>query len=150
MSKPGIIDHDQLIQTLENAVRNNPKTTFIACHLANCCSDLSKLARLLDKYPNLYADLAARFAEFSPVPRYTSAFMEKYQDRLVFGSDTDGSQLPYEKDLYEISFRILETADEHFYKFNLFSYHWPLYGLALSDKALKKIYGENMRKILNR
>jgi len=148
MSKPGILDHDQLIQTLENAVRNNPKTTFIACHLANCCSDLSKLARLLDKYPNLYADLAARFAEFSPVPRYTSAFMEKYQDRLVFGSDTDGSELPYEKDLYEISFRILETTDEHFYKFNLFSYHWPLYGLALSDKALKKIYGENMRKIL--
>src|SRR6476620_4934274 len=143
MSKPGIIDHDQLIQTLENAVRNNPKTTFIACHLANCCSDLSKLARLLDKYPNLYADLAARFAEFSPVPRYSRAFMEKYQDRLVFGSDTDGSELPYEKDLYEISLRILETTDEHFYKFNLFSYHWPLYGLALSDKALKKIYGEN-------
>ena len=148
MSKKGIIDHDQLIQTLENAVRDNPKTIFIACHLANCCADLSKLARLLDKYSNLYADLAARFAEFSPVPRYTRAFMEKYQDRLVFGSDTDGSQLAYEKDLYQVSFRILETEDEHFYKFNLFTYHWPLYGLALSDEALKKIYRENARKIL--
>jgi predicted TIM-barrel fold metal-dependent hydrolase len=148
MNKKGIIDHDQLIQTLENAVRDNPKTIFIACHLANCCADLSKLARLLDKYPNLYADLAARFAEFSPVPRYTRAFMEKYQDRLVFGADTDGSELPYEKDLYKTSFRILETADEHFYKFNLFSYHWPLYGLALSDKTLKKIYRENAKRIL--
>lgn len=149
MTKQGIIGHDELVQTLENAVRENPKTIFIACHLANCCADLSKLARLLDKYPNLYADLAARFAEFSPVPRYTRQFMEKYQDRLVFGADTDGSELQYEKDLYQTSFRILETADEHFYQFNLFSYHWPLYGLALSDKAVKKIYSDNARRILS-
>jgi predicted TIM-barrel fold metal-dependent hydrolase len=148
MSKKDILDHDQLVNTLEQAVRENPKTIFIACHLANCCADLSKLGKMLDKYPNLYADVAARFAEFSPVPRYTRAFMEKYQDRLVYGLDTDGSQLDYEKLLNEVSFRILETADEHFYQFTLFSYHWPLYGLSLSDKALKKIYGDNARKII--
>ena len=148
MSKKGILDHDQLVATLENAVRDNPKTIFIACHLANCCADLSKLARLLDKYPNLYADLAARFGEFSPVPRYTHAFMEKYQDRLVYGVDSDGSQMKYEEEMYLTTFRILETADEHFYQFDLFSYHWPLYGLALSDIALKKIYSENAKRIL--
>ena len=148
MTKKGILNHDELVATLERAVRDNPKTTFIACHLANCCADLSKLARLLDKYPNLYADLAARFGEFSPVPRYTRAFMEKYQDRLVYGVDSDGSQMNYEEEMYKTTFRILETADEHFYQFHLFSYHWPLYGLALSDKALKKIYNENAKKIL--
>ena len=148
MSKKDILNHDQLITTLENAVRDNPKTTFIACHLANCCSDLSKLARLLDKYSNLYADLAARFGEFSPVPRYTRDFMEKYKDRLVYGVDSDGRNLQYEKEMYTTTFRILETADEHFYKFNLFSYHWPLYGLSLSNETLKKIYNENARKLL--
>ncbi len=30
MTKPGIINHDQLVATLENAVKNNPATTFIA------------------------------------------------------------------------------------------------------------------------
>ena len=147
MSKKGILDHDQLVATLENAVKNNPKTTFIACHLANCCSDLGKLARMLDKYPNLYADLAARFGEFSPVPRYTGAFMEKYQDRLLYGIDTDGNNLNYEKEMYRITFRILETADEHFYQHNLFSYHWPMYGLSLSETTLKKIYRENAKKL---
>ncbi len=147
MSKEGILDHDQLVTTLENAVKNNPKTTFIACHLANCCSDLSKLARLLDKYPNLYADVAARFGEFSPVPRYTSAFMEKYQDRLLYGIDTDGNSLTYEKEMYLVTFRILETADEHFYQHNLFTYHWPMHGLSLSDAALKKIYRDNAKKL---
>jgi len=148
LTKKGILNHDELVATLETAVKNNPNTTFIACHLANCCADLSKLGRLFDKYPNLYADIAARFGEFSPVPRYTRAFMEKYQDRLLYGIDTDGSQLKYEKEMYKTTFRILETADEHFYRHDLFDYHWPLYGLSLSDKTLKKIYGENARKIM--
>ena len=47
--KPGMLDHDQLIQSLENAVRENPKTIFIACHFANCDSDLTKAGKLLDK-----------------------------------------------------------------------------------------------------
>ncbi|MEJ7588148.1 MAG: amidohydrolase family protein [Ferruginibacter sp.] len=148
MTKKGILDHDQLVATLENAVRDNPATIFIACHLANCCADLSKLARLLDKYPNLYADIAARFGEFSPVPRYTSNFMEKYQDRLLYGVDMDGRNLQYEKEMYEMTYRILESADEHFYGYDMFNYHWPLYGLSLSDAALQKIYGGNAKKLV--
>jgi predicted TIM-barrel fold metal-dependent hydrolase len=148
LTKKGILNHDELVATLENAVKNNPKTIFIACHLANCCADLSKLGRFFDRYSNLYADIAARFGEFSPVPRYTRAFMEKYQDRILYGIDTDGSHLNYEKEMYKISFKILETADEHFYQHDLFTYHWPLYGLSLSDKTLKKIYGENIKKLM--
>lgn len=142
MTKKGIIGHDELITTLEEAVRDNPGTTFIACHLANTCSDLSMLAKLLDRYPNLYADIAARYAELAPIPRFVNAFMEKYGDRLVYGTD-----MGMDKDMYETTFRILETADEHFYKHDMFSYHWPLYGLALSDKTLEKIYSGNSKKI---
>jgi predicted TIM-barrel fold metal-dependent hydrolase len=134
-----------LIATLEHAVRDNPKTTFIACHLANTCSDLSVLARLFDTYPNLYADIAARYAEIAPIPRYAHDFMEKYADRLVYGTDMGTSEK-----MYRITFRILETADEHFYEHDYFSYHWPLYGLALSDATLKKIYSDNAKKILER
>ena len=32
----GLRNHAELIITLENIVRENPQTTFIACHLANC------------------------------------------------------------------------------------------------------------------
>jgi len=143
LSKKGILSHDQLVQSLENAVRDNPKTVFIACYLANCCSNLTALGRLFDKYPNLYADIAARFSEIAPIPRFAHAFMEKYRDRLVYGTDMGMAE-----DMYRITFRILETADEHFYKQDLFNYHWPLYGLALSDETLKKIYRENALKIM--
>ena len=142
MSKKGILDHDQLVTTLENAVKDNPKTIFIACHLANCCSDLSKLARLFDTYPNLYADIAARYGEIAPIPRYVHDFMEKYSSRIVYGTDMGTS-----KKMYITTFHILETADEHFYEQDLFNYHWPLYGLSLTDETLKKIYSENGKKI---
>jgi uncharacterized protein len=142
MSKKEILDHDQLVSTLENAVKNNPKTIFIACHLANCCADLSKLARILDRYPNLYADIAARYGELAPIPRYVKAFIEKYQDRILYGTD-----MGTRKKMYLTTFRILESEDEHFYERDLFNYHWPLYGFGLSDTVLKKLYGENARKI---
>lgn len=145
MTKPGIYTHDQLVKTLENAVRDNPKVTFIACHLANTCSDLSQLGRLFDQYPNLYADIAARFGEISPVPRYAKAFIEKYADRIVFGTDMGTSP-----SMYQIIFRILESEDEHFYDRDHFNYHWPLHGLGLSAKTLKKIYNGNGNKILKR
>jgi len=142
MTKKGILDHDQLVTTLENAVRNNPGTIFIACHLANCCSDLSKLAKLFDAYPNLYADIAARYGEIAPIPRYVHDFMQKYSSRIVYGTDMGISA-----SMYRTTFHILESADEHFYERELFNYHWPLYGLSLSDETLKKIYSDNGKRI---
>lgn len=145
MSKPGILNHDQLVGTLENAVRNNPRTTFIACHLANCCANLDMFAKLLDKYPNLYGDIAARYGELAPIPRYVKAFLEKYQDRILYGTDMGTRKM-----MYQTTFRILESADEHFYVRDLFNYHWPLYGFHLSDEVLRKLYGGNAKRILGR
>lgn len=142
LSKKGILNHDQLVASLEHAVRDNPNTIFIACHFANCCSNLAVLGRLFDSYPNLYADIAARYGEIAPIPRFAHAFMEKYHDRLVYGTDMGASG-----DMYHVTFRILETTDEHFYLQNYFNYHWPLYGLALSDETLKKVYRQNALKI---
>jgi predicted TIM-barrel fold metal-dependent hydrolase len=145
MTQKGILSHAELIVTLENVVRENPKTTFIACHLANCEYDLEILGTLLKKYPNLYAEFGARFGETATIPRYMNSFCEKYQDKLLYGTD-----MGYRKHMYETTFRILESNDEHFYEVDLFGYHWPLYGFGLKDTVLKKIYSENARKILKR
>jgi len=141
-TKKGIIGHAGLIKTLENVVRDNGNTIFIACHFANCEYDLSKLGALLDTYPNLYADISARFGETSTIPIYMAYFYEKYQDKLLYGTDN----MP-ESQMYGITFRILESTDEHFYYF--YFYHWPSYGFGLNDNILKKVYYENAKKILN-
>jgi len=139
------LNHSALIQTLENVVRENPKTTIIACHLANCEYDLGILGRLLSRYPNLYADIAARYAETATIPRYMNTFIQKYQDRILYGSD-----MHFDTFMYETTFRILQTEDEHFYAIDLSGYHWPLHGFGLSDEVLRKVYNSNAKKILIR
>jgi len=139
----GILNLKEVVQTLDNTIAKHPKTTFIACHLANCNHDLVILGRMFDKYENFYADISARYAENAPIPRYTAKFIEKYQDRILYGTD-----MGFEENMYLVTFRILETADEHFYARELFSYHWPLHGLDLDEEILEKIYNINALKII--
>ncbi|MHB1307971.1 MAG: amidohydrolase family protein [Limisphaerales bacterium] len=141
-ANPEILGHDAVVGTLEQAVKKHPRTTFIACHFANCCHDLARLGALLDRYPNLYADIAARFGETAPIPRFVARFFERYQDRLLYGTD-----MGMAVEMYRTTFRILETEDEHFYDRNLFTYHWPLHGFGLKDEVLGKIYAGNARAL---
>ena len=50
--------------------------------------------------------------------------------------------------MYQTTFRILETEDEHFYDRNISSYHWAMHGFGLSNEVLEKVYHTNARKIL--
>ncbi len=142
-NRTNILGHAAVVGTLERALKRHPRTTFIACHLANCGYDPSILGGLLDAHPNLYADIAARYAETAPIPRFMGRFFERYQDRLLYGTD-----MGVGRDMYLTTFRILETEDEHFYDWNLFSYHWPLHGFGLTDDVLRKVYGGNARRLL--
>jgi len=139
---PEILTHDAVVATLDRSVKKHPRTTFVACHFANCCQDLSVLERMLEQYPNLHADISARYGETAPIPRYMAKFYEKFQDRLLYGTD-----MGFNLEMYRTTFRIIETSDEHFYAKSLFNYHWPLHGFGLNDGILKKLYHENAQRI---
>lgn len=140
-NQPDIVDHQGMIDILARTVSKHPVTTFIACHMANCTYDLEIIGGLLDRYPNLYIDISARYAEMCAIPRASRSFIEKYQDRIVYGTD-----MGRDPGMYRITFRLLETADEHIYS-DRFSCHWPLHGLNLPDEVLEKIYRLNALKI---
>jgi len=139
---PGVLQHDEVVATLQRAAKKHPHTIFIACHFANCCSDLNRLGAMLDECPNLYADMGARFAEISPIPRFVTAFFKRYADRLMYGTDMDP-----QPGMYRVTFRYLETADEHFYPGYFSKYHWPWHALALPDDILRKVYRENALRV---
>lgn len=136
------LGYNALVQTFENAVRENPNTIFIACHYLNMNHDLPRLGALLDKYPNMYIDIAARVAESAHTPRATREFLIKYQDRVLFGTDNG-----MDPEMYRKIFRVLESNDEHFYIPD-YGYHWALSGFNLPDEVLKKIYHDNAERIL--
>ncbi len=143
-NQPGIVGHAGMMEILERAVQKHRRTTFIACHFANLCFDLTQLGGLLDRNPNLHADISARYAETGPIPRFVAAFYGKYARRLLYGTDMGPN--PH---MYSITFRLLETLDEHFYEIDQFSYHWSLNGFGLPDSILKRVYRENAVQIVS-
>lgn len=142
LSVEGIKTHGELIADFKDALNNHPKTTFIACHFMNCSYDLSILSKYFDEHKNLYADISARLGETGSIPRYMNRFLTKYADRILYGTDNG-----FSSDMYENSFRFLETDDEHFYVPS-FNYHWNYSGFYLSDKVLEKIYYRNAKNLL--
>jgi len=140
-NKPGIMQHNELIESFDRGLKRHPRTVFIACHLVNLDYDLNRLGQLFDRNPNLYADISARFHETSTIPRTTAEFLKKYGHRVTYGTD-----IPYSQHLFSLTYGILESSDEHFYDqdfyFN-FNYHWPMYGMGLPDNVLKNVYRES-------
>jgi predicted TIM-barrel fold metal-dependent hydrolase len=133
---------ETVMQEQWNLFRKHPRTRFIAAHLAWLGGDLGRLGRLLDEIPNMYTEIGAVLAELGRQPRFARAFLETYQDRVMFGKDSwRPSEYPY-------FFRTLETADEYFPYYRKRHAFWRLYGLDLPDVVLEKLYYANALKLI--
>lgn len=141
-NQPNIVNLPGMVEHLERLVQKQRDTTFIACHLVNLDYDLDHLGEVLDRNPNLYADISARYAETAATPRAAAAFYAKHANRLVYGTDMGMTE-----SMYRTTFRILESNDEHFYS-NLFGYHWYLNGFHLPDGVLRAVYQDNAMALL--
>jgi predicted TIM-barrel fold metal-dependent hydrolase len=131
--------YEELLAGRDGLLTRNPGTKFIFCHFSNQGNDTASLARMLDRYPNMYVDISARDYEIGRQPRTMKAFLEKYRDRVMFGTDMGRT-----REMYEDWWRLLETPDE----FLTGRVWWTYYGLALGEPALRSIYRDTARKVL--
>jgi predicted TIM-barrel fold metal-dependent hydrolase len=87
---PNMPKWEELIAQRDNILKKHPKTTFIGAHFGSETLDLQQLAETFDKYPNFNADCAARLRILGRLnPPAVRDFFTKYQDRLLFGTDSD-------------------------------------------------------------
>lgn len=147
----------ELLEARNRVFAKHPKTQFIVLHVGNFSEDLQNVGDNLDRFPNMTVDTAARVGELGRQPRTSRKFFEKYQDRILFGTDATphGEEFPqqvYNDKLYEIYYRFLETEDEYF------DYapaeippqgRWRIYGIHLPDTILQKVYNGNASRLLN-
>lgn len=128
---------EQIMGEQHRIFRKHPNTKFIDAHLGWFGNDLEGLGKLFDELPNVYTELGAVLAELGRQPRFARAWMIRYQDRVMMGKDT------YKKEEYYTYFRVLETDDEYFDYYRKRHAYWKMYGLALPDSVLKKVYYQN-------
>ncbi len=133
---------ETLVAERNHLFAKNPKTTFIAAHLAFHGNDLDRLGKLFGAYPNVYVDIAAVLAELGRQPYSAHDFLIKYQDRVLMGKDI------YDVNEYTWYFRALETRDEYFEYYRKRHAFWRIYGFQLPDDVLKKIYYKNALKLV--
>lgn len=132
--------YEQLLASRDRMLAKHPRTKFIACHLSNQGNDLAELSRVLDRFPNLYLDISARDYELGRQPRSARAFLTRYKDRVLFGTDM-GRDLT----MYRGWWRLLESGDE----FMPGRIWWPYYGLELPDDVLQALYRGTALRVLN-
>lgn len=133
---------EEVMAEQHHIFRKHPNTKFIAAHLGWFGNDLARLGDLLDELPNVYTELGAVLAELGRQPVTARAWLIKYQDRVLMGKDS------YNKEEYYTYFRVLETNDEYFDYYRKRHAHWKMYGLALPDSVLKKIYYKNAIEVI--
>lgn len=138
--------HGEILAARNRVIARHPQTKFIGAHVANYPENLAEVGRWLDKYPNLYVEIAARIAELGRQPYTARKFILKYADRIMFGTDGPravGRLLPH--------WRMLETRDEYFtYAEDQYPPQglWNIYGLGLPEDVLRKVYAENAARLL--
>ncbi len=147
----------ELIEARNRVIARHPKTRFIVLHVGNYSENLANVAECMDRFENMNVDIAARIGELGRQPRTSRAFFDKYQDRILFGTDATphGDEYPqqvFNDKLYEIYYRFLETDDEYF------DYapanvppqgRWRIYGINLPESILRKVYNGNAARELH-
>jgi predicted TIM-barrel fold metal-dependent hydrolase len=135
-----------LLAQRNHVFEKHPHTMFIALHVANWPENLDAVSAWLDKYPNMYVEFGARQAELGRQPRRARKFFLDYQDRILFGTDSEP-----EEAMYANYFRWLETPDEYFpYWGSPGQGRWAIYGMELPDSVLEKVYHKNAEALFAR
>ncbi|MEE9466376.1 MAG: amidohydrolase family protein, partial [Candidatus Neomarinimicrobiota bacterium] len=137
---------EELLAQRNRVIEKHPETIFIGAHFGNLPEDLGQVGQWLDQYPNFYVDIAARISELGRQPYTARRFFIKYQDRILFGTDT-----PPDAEACRVHYRFLETDDEYFDPTPAHKQQgrWMIYGLHLPDEVLEKVYNKNATKILD-
>ncbi len=146
----------ELLEMRDRVFARHPKTKFIVLHVGNFAENLARVSAMLDKFPNTFVEIGARIGELGRQPRTARKFFDRYQDRILFGTDAvpNGYETPqqvFNDELYKIYYRFLETEDEYF------DYapapvppqgRWRIYGLGLPEQILRKVYYQNAERVL--
>ncbi len=150
---------EALYAEVDHVLGRHPSLKIVFAHLYFLSADLERAGRFLDAHPSVCFDLTPGSEMYNNLTRTheaTRRFFIRYQDRLVYGTDTSiwairqgGIERPLS---YARVVRTFLETDEVFAPPAVIS-HWlqpgldGLHGIALPYQALTKIYHANFERL---
>ena len=165
VQRPKVPSWPEMLQAAERMYRAHPRTSFVAVHFGNAAEDLDYVDGLLQRNANVWIDTAARVGEFGRHPaEKVRAFFEKWQDRIVFGTDigigsdylmlgSNGEiepQLADIKPFYQAHWQYFETTAKQIAHPSPIQGRWRVDAIGLPTPVLDKIYRLNAQSLLDR
>lgn len=140
----------QLYRETEEVLARFPRLRVILAHFYFLSADLKAATRFMERWPAVCLDITPgieMYHNFTRQPAGWRRFFERYQDRIIFG--TDNTSPPPKTGTYAAC---LQTAVENIRQIRTFlETDEAVYsgrGLKLSQAALRKIYAANFRRLL--
>lgn len=149
----------EVFDQFERRVARHPGTRILGAHFGNAPEEPETVARMLERYPNLYVETGARVPEMG---RFDAdrmrAIFERFPTRILFGTDfqigrrgtlalgSAGAEPDTEDRIpffYEQQFRYFETDDEDFEHPTPIQGDWTIDGIALPRELLERFYYRN-------
>lgn len=157
------VNNEEQYRQMEEILKKHPKVKFIFAHLYFMSAQLPRLATILDTYPNVMVDITPGleiYVNLSENVEEAKAFFEKYQDRIMYGTDIGSRCVLAENaqgalnedeciarmDLVDGLFdanthRIMKEDGRYLINTDDFLQQ----GFSLSEEALNKIYWKNFQ-----
>lgn len=147
-NKPGAPSKATILRARDHIMQQNPDLRFVGAHLGSMESNFQELGGHFNRYPNFAVDLADRVPYFVRQPREKMiAFIERYQDRLIYGTDNQFPEFPPKvkaqdsaldwEGRYAFDWRYFATDDVLEFEGH------KVRGLALPAPVLRKLYHDN-------
>jgi hypothetical protein len=147
---PEMPSYEQQIAVRDRMLAKNPDLVFVACHLASLEWNVDEVASFLDRFPQAMVEVAARTGQLQLQShqnrRKVVDFFVKYQDRILYGTDTgvdrnSNSVLVYQKahEKWLQDWKYFNTDQV----LSVPELDYAIQGLALPKEVVEKIYRIN-------
>lgn len=151
---PNMPSYQDQIDSRDRMLAKHPDLPFLAAHLASIEWSVDELAKFLDRFPNAVTGIAARIGHLQYQSQQDRdkviAFISKYQDRLLYGTDRGigpGTNAAEEyskaKDRWLLDWRYFNTEE----MITVPELDEPVQGLALPKSVVEKFYRINAQKL---
>lgn len=153
---PEIPSYETIITARDNWIASNPDLRILCAHMGSMSHDVDMVAERLDKFPNIYVEPAARFGDLvGQDSDKVRAFFEKYQNRIMFGTDYGNSSDQAEKSEQELKGEEQNLQEDYqrlwtyvATKDSVAERGQKNIGLGLSVEVLNKFYYQNAADFL--
>ena len=130
---------DDIYNETLKVVKKHPNLNFIIAHFFFLSSDIDRAVYVMETYPNVRFDLTPgtdMFFHFMKKPEKWHDFFTKYQDRILFGTDSN-TYKDFNKEINQLVYTFLS---HDYTPFTMPCYgNFTICGLGLSQEVLNKI-----------